>query len=201
MTRFIARAATVALITVVAVFSCTHPNAARAAEPFGTWLTEDGRARVRTERFGSDSTRLCGYVVWGSKPLDENGTPKTDRYNPDPSKQGRLQLGHQMLLGLKPNGEGHYEGKVYNADNGKFYDVSVWSDEPATLTVKGCMLVFCASQVWKRVTDIAPGQLQGATNAAGGPRSDPEWTAKAAATGNAPARKGQPTEGTATRPK
>jgi len=191
MTLFIARAATVALITAVAVLSCTHPNAARAAEPFGTWLTEDGRARVRTERCGSDGTRLCGYVVWGSKPLDENGKPKTDRHNPDPSKQGRLQLGHQMLLGLKPNGEGHYEGKVYNADNGKSYDVSVWSDEPATLTVKGCMLVFCASQAWKRVTDIAPDQLRGATNAAGGPRSDPEWTAKAAAAGNAPARKVQ----------
>src|SRR3978361_189718 len=113
MTLFIARAATVALITAVAVLSCTHPNAARAAEPFGTWLTEDGRARVRTERCGPDSTRLCGYVGWCRRPLDAQGQQKTEPHTPDPSKQGRLQLGHQMLLGLKPNGEGHYEGKVY----------------------------------------------------------------------------------------
>lgn len=187
MTHFLARATTVALVTGAAVFGCGHSNAARAAEPFGTWLTEDGRARIRTERCASDNTRLCGYAVWGSKQLDENGKPKTDRFNPDPSKQPRLQHGHQMLLGLKPSGDGHYEGKVYNADNGKSYDVTVWSDEPATLTVKGCMLVFCASQAWKRVTDIAPGQLQGATNTVGGPRSDPEWAGKGA-TVSAPAK-------------
>ena len=125
MTHFPARATTVALITAGAVFGCGHSHAARAAEPFGTWLTEDGRARIRTERCASDNTRLCGYAVWGSKPLDENGKPKTDRFNPDPNKQARLQHGHQMLLGLKPNGDGHYEGKVYNADNGKSYDVTV----------------------------------------------------------------------------
>lgn len=189
MTPIVVRVATATLIAVAA-FICVDSNSARASEPFGTWLTEDGRARVRTERCKSESTRLCGYVVWGSKPQNENGKAKVDEYNPDPSKQTRLQLGHQMLPGLQPNGEGHYEGKIYNADNGKSYDVTVWSDQPSVLTVKGCMLVFCASQAWKRVEDIAPGQLQGATDTAGGPRSDPEWAAK-------PAAKGRPA-GTAT---
>ena len=88
-----------------------------------------------------------------------------------------------MLLGLKPNAEGRYEGKIYNADNGKSYDVTVWSDQPSALTVKGCMLVFCASQSWKRVADVVPGQLQGPTDGPGGPRSDPEWTSKGPRTG------------------
>jgi hypothetical protein len=160
-------------------------------------LTEDGRARVRTERCGSDTTRLCGFVVWGSKPLGEDGKPKVDRSNPDPSKQDRPQMGHQMLLGLKANSDGRFEGKIYNADNGKSYDVTVWSDKPSALTVQGCMLVFCASQAWMRVTNVAPGELQGATDAADGPRSDREWAAK----GNTSTKKGAPAESSASRPR
>ena len=183
MTAPIYRLAAVALVAAVATVTCGRLNAARAAEPFGTWFTEDGRARVRTERCGSDASRLCGFVVWGSEPLDKDGKSKVDRYNPNPAWQARPQLGHQMLLGLKPNAEGRYEGKIYNADNGKSYDVTVWSDQPSALTVKGCMLVFCASQSWKRVADVVPGQLQGPTDGPGGARSDPEWTSKGPRTG------------------
>lgn len=176
MTAPLYRLTTGALVTAVAILACGRPNAAQAGEPFGIWLTEGGRARVRTERCGSDASRLCGFVVWSSEPLDKDGMAKVDRYNPNSAWQARPQLGHQMLLGLKPNAEGRYEGKVYNADNGKPYDVTVWSDQPSVLTVKGCMLVFCASQAWKRVADVAPGQLKGVTDATGGPRSDPAWT-------------------------
>jgi uncharacterized protein (DUF2147 family) len=177
MTTILARFTTAALVLAGALASA-RCYAASPVVPVGTWLTEDSRARVRTEPCASDPARLCGFVVWGSQPLDENGKPKIDRYNPDSAKQARPQLGHQMLLGLKPNSEGHFEGKIYNADNGKSYDVTVWSEKPSVLTVKGCMLVFCASQAWKRVTDLAPGELQGPTDAAGGPRSDQEWAAK-----------------------
>lgn len=188
MTFPVYRLATLALVVAVATVTCGRSNAAHAAEPYGTWLTEDGRARIRTERCGSDATRLCGFVVWGREPLDKDGKPKIDRYNPNPAFQPRPQLGHQMLLGLKPNAEGHFEGRIYNADNGKSYDVTVWSDQPSTLTVKGCMLVFCASQSWKRVTDVAPGQVQGSTDGPGGPRSDPEWASKGTRTAPKPGR-------------
>ncbi|AWN42856.1 DUF2147 domain-containing protein [Methylobacterium durans] len=200
MTLIHVRFTTAALFAAAALVS-SHCHAAPAVVPAGTWLTEDGRARVRTEPCGSDATRLCGFIVWGSKPLDENGKPKVDRYNPDPAKQARPQLGHQMLLGLRTNSDGRFEGKIYNAEDGKSYDVTVWSDQSATLTVKGCMLVFCASQAWKRVADVAHGQLQGATDAAGGPRSDPEWAAKGAVTGSVPARRAPPTDGSPTRVK
>lgn len=174
------------IITLTALAACATATSveAWAAEPFGTWQTEDGRARVRTERCGSDASRLCGFVVWGKEPLDETGKPKIDRYNPDPSKQGRPQLGHQLLPGLKQNAAGRFEGRIYNADNGKSYDVTVWSDQPSALIIKGCMLaLFCGSQAWARVTDTAPGQLRGATDAPDGPHSDPEWATRKAATG------------------
>lgn len=191
MTPISTRFVTAALVGLAACAGA-RCDTARAAEPFGTWQTEDGRARVRTERCGSDAARLCGFVVWGKEPLDETGKPKVDRYNPNPAKQGRPQLGHQLLSGLKQNAEGRFEGKIYNADNGKSYDVTIWSDQPSVLNVKGCMLaVFCGSQAWSRVADVAPGQLQGSTDAPGGPRSDPEWAAKPAV-GSASAHKGRP---------
>ncbi|MFE1600523.1 DUF2147 domain-containing protein [Methylobacterium sp. ID0610] len=164
---------------LAAAFLGLGPALARAAEPLGTWLTEDGRARVRTEHCGPQNAHLCGYVVWMRKPKDDDGKMRLDRENPDPQKQARQVVGHQMLLGLKRNDAGRYEGKVYNADNGKFYDVQVWSETAGELTVKGCMLaLFCGSQSWKQVADVLPGQLEAPTNAPGGPRADKEWAPK-----------------------
>lgn len=190
------------VVVGIAAFASLTPAPVAAADPTGTWLTEDGRARVRTEFCGADRRHLCGYIVWGSKPLDETGKPKRDQYNPDPRKQARLQIGHQMILGLKPNEEGRYAGRIYNADNGKSYDVTIWSEAPSELSVRGCLLaVLCGTQTWTRVTDALPGQLQGATDAVGGPRSDPEWTAKPAAAGGGPATKARPADGAPATPK
>ncbi|GJE05661.1 hypothetical protein AOPFMNJM_0965 [Methylobacterium jeotgali] len=155
--------------------------AAPAGDPTGTWLTEDGRARIRTEKCGPSEKNLCGYAVWLKVPLNEEGKPRVDKFNPDPKKQTRPSLGHQIILGLKLNGDGKYEGKIYNADNGKSYDVTVWSEQPTELSVRGCMLaVLCGSQTWTRVTDTLPGQLAGPTNGANGPRADAEWAPKPA---------------------
>ena len=182
MTSILARAGVAALVGLAAL-GCLRPDPAAAADPTGTWLTEDGRARVRTEPCGPGQAHLCGYVVWLAKPNDEAGQPRIDRYNPDPRRQARPTLGHQMILGLKPNDAGRYAGRIYNGDNGKSYDVTAWSEQAAELSVKGCMLaVFCGSQTWTRVSDVLPGQLAGATDAPGGPRSDPEWAAKPATT-------------------
>ncbi|NEU14110.1 DUF2147 domain-containing protein [Methylobacterium sp. BTF04] len=195
MTPIIVRVATAVLVGLAA-FSCVRSGPAKAADAAGTWLTEDGRARVRTEPCGPRNAHLCGYVVWGSKPLDETGKPKVDRYNPDPGKQTRALLGHQLILGLKPSEDGRHEGKIYNGDNGKSYDVTIWSETPTELSVRGCLLaVLCATQTWKRVTDVVPGQLTGATDTPGGPRSNPEWATKTAVSGSAPGPKGRPGDG------
>lgn len=187
MPNVLARGGTLALVGLAGL-GASQPSPAATLFPTGTWQTEDGRARIRTERCGAYTNQLCGFVVWLKAPLDESNRQRIDRHNPDPSKQGRSVLGHQMLLGLLPNPENHYEGKVYSSDNGKSYDLGVWSDQPSELTVRGCMLVFCGTQTWKRVTDVLPGQLQGPTDTADGPRTDPEW-AKPAATGSIQLRK------------
>lgn len=83
-------------VGVLALVMGTAPASlpkAWAADATGTWLTEDGRARVRTELCGPQGKKLCGYVVCRDKPQDEAGKPPTDHANPDPQKKGRPSSG------------------------------------------------------------------------------------------------------------
>lgn len=178
MSMIAPRLATTLLITAT-TFGSVGSKSAFAAEPTGIWLTEDGRARVRTERCGPQDRNVCGYVVWVPGKTNENGQIRTDKENPDPKKRVRTVLGHQMIMGLKADKDNHYAGKIYNADNGKHYDVTIWSEKTDELILEGCMLaVLCGTQTWKRVADVLPGQLQGPTDEPNGPRADREWAPK-----------------------
>ncbi|MEH2469939.1 uncharacterized protein (DUF2147 family) [Nitrobacteraceae bacterium AZCC 2161] len=156
-------------------------TAASPADPSGTWLTEDGRARIRVERCGGKLEHICGYVVWMTDPIDANGQPPRDQNNPDLTKRSRPVLGHQLILGLKLSPAGRFEGQIYNAENGKSYEISLWR-EAMDLKVKGCMLsIFCATQTWTRTMNALPGQLVGMTGDPNGPKADKEWAQAAQA--------------------
>ena len=170
--------------------------AATYGDPTGTFLTEDTRARIRLEKCGPTAENLCGYVVW-LKANPEEADPKLDVKNPDARRRTRPVLGHQLLLGLTANEDGQYVGKIYNNEDGKKYDVTVWLDKPAYLKVKGCLIAFlCSTQTWTRTQSLASGQLAGPTGGAGGPRPDPEWavatTSSPAPTSPAPRRDAKP---------
>ena len=74
--------------------------AAPAQDPSGTWLTGDGRAKVRIDRCGPAGANICGKVVWLKSPTTEDGTPRTDIKNPDPKKRSRPALGLTLLDNL-----------------------------------------------------------------------------------------------------
>ncbi len=123
-------------------------------DPAGTWLTEDGRAKIRIEKCGEDHAHICGNVVWLKDPLDDKGRPKMDIKNPDPAKRTRPTLGMPLFNQLAPDEDQVYAGQIYNAENGKSYDVTFDVDKPSDLHVKGCMLsILCGSQHWTRVAD------------------------------------------------
>jgi uncharacterized protein (DUF2147 family) len=150
--------------------------AASSTDPSGTWLTEDGRARIRVERCGVKLEQICGYIVWMKQPVDAKGQPLKDLQNPEAAKQSRPVLGHQLIMGLAPNSDGQFAGQIYNAENGKSYGISLWRETADRLKVKGCMLsLFCATQIWTKTTDALQGQLVGMTGDPIGPRADKEW--------------------------
>ena len=121
-----------------------------AATPHGVWLSSDGRVKVKV----SDCQgALCGRVVWLKEPLDpETHRPRTDKKNPDASKRGQPMLGLNVVRGLQPAGENKWSGAIYNADDGKSYDVNVKLVSSKKMALEGCMVrVFCKSQTWTRV--------------------------------------------------
>ena len=121
----------------------------------GTWQTEDGRAKIRMDKCDEGSSDMCGYVVWMSEPLNDKGQPRTDIKNPDPAKRGRPSLGMELMTNLKAEDPTHYAGEIYNADDGKKYNVTLGIEKPSELNVRGCLLHFlCGSQTWARVADI-----------------------------------------------
>ncbi|MEH3118596.1 MAG: DUF2147 domain-containing protein [Methylorubrum populi] len=120
----------------------------------GTWLTEDGRAKIRIDRCGPGGGNACGKVVWLKSPTTDAGAPRTDLKNPDPKKRARPIIGLTLLDNLKPEDAG-FAGEIYNADEGKIYQVSLERESEAELNVQGCMLkVLCGSQTWTRVPDV-----------------------------------------------
>lgn len=145
------RTAAAALWLSTATLAAIGPDMiarAYAADPFGTWYTEGKDSQVRIAKCGS---ALCGTLVWLKEPNDADGRPKTDSENADPSKRNRPLLGVQIVLGLKPSGTpDEWDGKVYNAKDGKTYTGSFTMMGANTAELKGCVMVFCKSQTWTR---------------------------------------------------
>jgi uncharacterized protein (DUF2147 family) len=124
---------------------------ARAADPIGIWLTEDGEARVRIYNCGQD---LCGTVLSLKEPNDpETGKPKLDKFNQDASKRARPILGIELMTELKPDGTpDQWEGSLYNPEDGYTYKGILTAQSLLTLKLQGCVLggLICKSEIWKR---------------------------------------------------
>ncbi len=126
---------------------------ALAADPLGTWLTEDQKAQIRIVNCGG---ALCGTIVWLKEPIDpDTHQPKTDKNNPDASKKGRPLLGVPIVLGMKPSGTPNkWDGQVYKADEDSpgIYTGSFTMTGANTAELKGCVMggLICKAQTWTR---------------------------------------------------
>lgn len=129
---------------------------AQAADPSGVWMVADQTAKIRIEP--------CPDGYWGV--IDWERQPGTDSHNPDPSKRGRPLLGTPLLISMKPAEGNAWQGKVYNPQDGGFYNASISLERPDVLKLQGCMLIFCSEQRWTRAA--APADAGRATTGASG---------------------------------
>jgi uncharacterized protein (DUF2147 family) len=122
-----------------------------AADPFGNWLTEDGKATVRIANCGGT---LCGTIIALKEANDpKTGRPKIDENNADASLRGRPMVGVQIVLGMKPSGTANkWTGQVYNAEDGKTYSGSLTLQDANTIKLEGCILggLVCKASKWTR---------------------------------------------------
>ena len=121
-----------------------------AADPAGTWLTEEGKAVIRVADCGG---ALCGTIVSLKEPNDpQTGKPKVDKNNVDAAKRGRPIVGVQIVVGAKPDGPNKWSGQVYNPEDGKTYAGNIALAGPNMIKVQGCIMggVICKTNTWTR---------------------------------------------------
>ena len=138
------------LLAAAAILVLAGAESARAADPLGNWLTQTGGSRIRIADCGG---ALCGTIVWLKEPTDpDTGKPKTDKNNSDASKRNRPLIGVQIMLGMKPAGQGKWAGQVYNAEDGKTYSGNLTFTGGDSLQLQGCALggLVCKGQTWTK---------------------------------------------------
>ncbi|MBX6328258.1 MAG: DUF2147 domain-containing protein [Pseudolabrys sp.] len=113
-----------------------------ATDPTGEWLVAE---RVAHIEIVNCEGRYWGVVSWEMK-------PGVDSHNPDPGLRSRPTLGMPVLLGMTQTGSNRWEGRIYNAKDGRTYSATMTLLDADTLRVEGCFLGFlCGGENWTRV--------------------------------------------------
>lgn len=134
----------IALLTALFVLGL---GPAKAGDPAGDWLVEDGSAKIRIA--------ICDGSLWGVVGWEKS--PGKDTANPDPALRSRDTLGMPILIDMKPSGADKWSGQIYNAKDGKMYQASVELQSDGALKVRGCVLggLFCGGEIWSRSSDAS----------------------------------------------
>jgi uncharacterized protein (DUF2147 family) len=144
MIPFLSRTAGLALVFTAAFTSAP----ASAADAIGTWLTQQGDARIRVAKC---ARAMCGTIVWLRDAVDPStGQPPVDSRNPDPSKRNRKILGLRIFA-MASDGNGGWSGNIYNSDDGQTYQGKLVVRSAQQLEVQGCAGPMCGSETWSKV--------------------------------------------------
>ncbi len=147
-------------VSIFLGFPLEGASAALAApiDPSGLWSTKDDESIIKIapcDKF------YCGTLVWLKEPNDAHGKPKLDDQNTDAAKRSRPMLGMEILSNMAAEKD-HWRGTAYNADDGKFYDitfkVTTTKTPNDTGEIEGCILkILCKTEIFNRAPSI-PGQ-------------------------------------------
>jgi len=140
------RRAALAAIGLAAV-SLAAAQAERPVAIEGKWLTDDRKAIVVIGHCGGE---LCGAI---DKILDRRrNVPTVDIQNPDQRLRNRPLVGLTILSGFHADGSRWRGGHAYDPMTGKSYHSSLALDGAQHLIVTGCVLFFCRSMTWQRLS-------------------------------------------------
>jgi uncharacterized protein (DUF2147 family) len=105
-------------------------GAASAAEPYGTWVRPSTGTQVNFYDCGG---KLCAKIVAVK----------------DPSRQ--KEVGTVIMKGAAKSGDNKWEGDLLDAETGKVYSGVVTLEGPRALNLKGCFLMICKGETWRKV--------------------------------------------------
>jgi uncharacterized protein (DUF2147 family) len=152
----IANCSGAAFVAAGVLFGITTPAAADPKE-VGIWYDDTGKGAVKIEI--CTPTTLCGKIYWLKEPMADNGQPKTDGYNPEPTMRNRPICGLQIMGDLeKISGGGFDNGWVYDPKEGKSYSVALDLIDSNTMKMTGYkgMRFLGKSFIWTRAPADLP---------------------------------------------
>jgi uncharacterized protein (DUF2147 family) len=125
----IARASAITLATTALLVIGPAPA---AADPSGTWLRENGGARVRMAKCGD---AICGTITWLKDPANT-----------------KSKVGQRVFFDMKPNGADAWAGKAFNPEDGQTYSGKI-TLSGSSMTTAGCVASgwICRSVSWSKV--------------------------------------------------
>lgn len=137
-----------AALTLAVAAACTVPAAASAADITGVWATGTEGGRVEIYRCGK---ALCGKIV-DARRLRANPDLRDVR-NSNPKLRQRKLEGLVVLNGFAGGPREWKGGPVYDPETG---DGAAKGElrllGNGNLEVKGCVILFCRSKIWSRVS-------------------------------------------------
>ena len=118
------------------------------ADPIGLWRGSDGG----TTRIVACGTALCGFLASINPPDDPaTGRPWTDKHNSDPAKRDNPLVGAEVLINMRPNGQGRWSGHLYYYERGGIYSGNLTEVDANTIRVEGCLWIICDGDTLTRV--------------------------------------------------
>jgi uncharacterized protein (DUF2147 family) len=140
---------------VVGLVALASESAAARPE-LGVWIDDSGQGAVEIYICTDNPNRLCGRIVWLKEPLNAEGVPKHDRYNPNAQMQGRPICGLPILWGLGLMSDGTFGGgQIYDPKTGKTYSSALKLAQADKLVVTGYLGVkmLGKSFTWTKAPD------------------------------------------------
>jgi len=148
---------TILLIMLASAFtSCsqTPPKDANADKICGIYLvTEKSEvSKVKISRLSNGEYE--GKIIWMKNPNFDNGKPKTDIKNPDPSKRNTPADKIVLLHNFKyDSSDDEWSGEIYNPVEGNTYNAYAKFESPTQLKVRGYvgLPMFGRSMYWTKL--------------------------------------------------
>ena len=154
--RVLAKFAALALVVSPIIATTTAHAGSPTDSIIGIWYDDTGKGAVKLSDCGD---QICGHIYWLKDPLNDEGEPLHDAYNPEEAKQSRPICGLQVIGKLQKQPDGTYDnGWVYDPKVGYTFNVAVNKVNAEQLHVRGYLKVklLGESLYWKRAPDDLP---------------------------------------------
>ena len=135
----------IVLLATAGALATSLPASAQDQFTYGVWRNPKNSVHVEIKPCGGG--RACGFVVWA-----------TEDAKADARKGGTANLvGLQLLRDFALQKSGSWKGKVFVPDLNMTLTGTADFPDASTMKAKGCLLLFCKSQTWRRVDVVAGG--------------------------------------------